>query len=103
MENSFSKIISKIWEDPKFKEEFMKNPRFFLQNEGIEIPENVNVIVHENTENEIHLIIPQEPIVELTDNELKAMAGGTGINITRDEVITKDEIKNLYDRLYGKK
>jgi|GEM_PF-1695590 len=76
MENSFAKIISKIWEDPKFKEEFMKDPRFYLQNEGIEIPENVKVVVHENTDEEIHITIPQKPTGELTENELKAISGG---------------------------
>jgi Nitrile hydratase, alpha chain len=92
---AFSAVIHKIWDNPNYKEEFIKNPRVFLKKEGIEIPENVKLIVHENTDNEIHLIIPQKPTVEFADNELEAMAGGTAI--------TRDDVKKLYDRLYGKK
>jgi hypothetical protein len=75
MEHSF---IYRIWEDPSFKEEFMKNPRFYLQKEGIEVPENIKVIVHENTDNEIHITIPQKPTGELSEDELEAITGGIG-------------------------
>lgn len=72
----YSKVIAKAWSDPQFKEKLLKNPESTLQAEGFEIPQGTKIILHENTDKELYLVIPQKPEGELTDEQLEAVSGG---------------------------
>ena len=81
----YSDIIKKAWKDPKFKEELYKNPKEVLVKEGIEIPQETQVFIHENTDKEFHFILPKKPEGSLTEDELsedqlESIAGGANHN-----------------------
>ncbi|MCH2160769.1 MAG: mersacidin/lichenicidin family type 2 lantibiotic [Phycisphaerales bacterium] len=58
----------------------MADPRTVLAEHGIDVPANMNVNVVENTDNTVHITMPQAPAGdgELSDEELDKVAGGGG-------------------------
>lgn len=44
-----SKIIAKVWLDENFKSQFLSNTNMVLEENGLEIPSNVEFKVQENT------------------------------------------------------
>jgi hypothetical protein len=75
VQKKWSQIISKAWSDPEFKARLKENPIQTLKAEGIELPQNLQVQVEENTDQKITLVIPQPP-EELSDDDLGAVAAG---------------------------
>jgi hypothetical protein len=51
-------VAARALSDPEYKRSLIDNPNDVLANEGIEIPEGVNVVIHENTADTIHLSLP---------------------------------------------
>ena len=61
----------------QLKQQLITDPKGILAREcGIELPEEMNVKVIENSESSMHYIIPSGNIGELSDKELKQVAGG---------------------------
>ena len=60
------------------KARFMTDPKAVLAEHGIDVPANINVNVVENTDNTVHITMPQAPAGdgELSDEELSNVAGG---------------------------
>jgi hypothetical protein len=74
-----AKFIAKAWEDDKFKQELLSNPKAtYAKAMGAPLPDNVNVQVMEETPTTYYLVIPKNPEVseELSDEALEAVAGG---------------------------
>jgi len=76
-------LIKKAWRDAKFKEALLASPRTTLQQElqtlspGVQIPDGVEVVVHEESMTKIHLVLPVNPVsTELKDDELDLVASG---------------------------
>lgn len=70
-------IIAKALEDDGYREELLVNPRHALQSEfGKELPLGLEVRVVEESPKVVYLVLPPKPQVELTDDELVAVAGG---------------------------
>ncbi len=68
-------LIARVFEDDDFRTRFLENPKAVISAEtGITIPENFNVMVHEDTDDTIHIVLPSSS--ELTEEELKHAAGG---------------------------
>lgn len=55
------KTIGKAWANDSFKQKLKGNPMAVLAEEGIEVPGNVEVVVLEDTENVVHVVIPNHP------------------------------------------
>jgi hypothetical protein len=72
----FGKIIAKAWRDPAFKAELIANPAAALKAEGIDVPAGMTVTVVENTDKQLHLVLPPVPTDALSDEALDAVAGG---------------------------
>jgi hypothetical protein len=53
-------VAAKALSDPEYKRSLIDNPNEVLAKEGIEIPEGVNVVIHENTADTIHLALPAD-------------------------------------------
>lgn len=69
-------IIEKAAEDETFRSQLMSDPRTSIEGElGITIPASLAVQVHENSADEVHLVLP--PPVKLTEAELGSAAGGS--------------------------
>jgi len=74
-----AQFIAKAWEDDKFKQELLSNPKAtFAKAMGTELPENMKIQVLEESPTNYYLVIPKNPEVseELSDEALEAVAGG---------------------------
>jgi adenylyltransferase/sulfurtransferase len=54
-QKKYNKIVAKSWLDPVFKRRLIDNPAKVLKEEGIDVPEGVEVKVLESTEGGIHV------------------------------------------------
>jgi len=74
-------IIVKAWRDEKFRKNLLKNPKKAIEDEfGVHVPEDMEIFVHEERDNSLHLIVPSLPSnfssESLTDDELRDVIGG---------------------------
>jgi hypothetical protein len=68
-------IREQLSKDPEFRQRLLNDPAGTLSSVfGIEIPEGMQVHVHEETPSEIHITIPGP--AELSEQELEMVAGG---------------------------
>jgi len=58
MESIQKRLLIEILSDQNLKKEFINNPKKVLQDKGIEIDENAEFRVFEDTKNLKHLVIP---------------------------------------------
>ena len=81
-------LAVKAWKDEAFMKALKANPKAAIAKEyGMQIPDNIEVEVIEETPNKLYLRLPPNPgSVELSDEQLEAVAGGeclvTGTLIT---------------------
>jgi hypothetical protein len=71
-------IIAKAWKDPTFKKKLLENPKEALKECGVKVPENVNVKVIEDSEQNYTFVIPESPAnaVRLSEEELEKISAG---------------------------
>lgn len=70
-------IIAKAHNDDDYREQLLANPKNAIQREfGKELPQGLEVRVVEESSNVVYLVLPPKPVVELSDNDLQAVAGG---------------------------
>ena len=69
-------IAERIAADPGFRETLLANPRAMLSEViGFDIPDTVQIELHEESLTQIHLTIPAAGA--LTDDDLELVAGGS--------------------------
>lgn len=82
-----SEMIAKAWKDESFKQDLINNSKAVYKKEAqqlglpVQMPENLDVRVLEETENTLYIVIPRNPAdaqvsEELSDEALEAVAGG---------------------------
>lgn len=72
-----AKIAALAMENAEFRGKLLTDPKTALAEvAGLEFPATVQVVVHEETEDTLHLVIPPAIPDELTDEQLEAVAGG---------------------------
>lgn len=76
LSKTWKKIILALWDEPDLKQSLLENPEETLSKLGFKTPHNQSVKVHENTQNTLHLVIPQKPEGELTDEVLSHIVAG---------------------------
>ena len=70
-------IIGKASEDEAFRSQLLSDPKTSIEGElGVTIPAGLAVQVHENSREEVHLVLP--PAAKLTEAELNRAAAGGG-------------------------
>jgi fido (protein-threonine AMPylation protein) len=57
-------IIMKCWEDNDFKLQFLKDPKAVLLEKGLVVSPDMSLHVHENTEQDLFLVIPEKPDIK---------------------------------------
>ena len=68
-------VMTKAAEDDEFRSAVMANPNAAIASEiGVDIPDEYNIVVHEDSANTTHLVLP--PSASLTDEDLTKAAGG---------------------------
>lgn len=82
----YGKIVVKAWTDEEFRMRLMSDPKCVFKENGIDVPDNVEIKVVENTNNVVHLTLPPKPKeVDLSDKELEKIAGGCTGGIVKYE------------------
>ena len=78
--NALAKVFAACWKDEALKARFMTDPKAVLAEYGVDVPANIDVNVVENSDNTVHITMPQAPSdsAGLSDEELKNVAGGSG-------------------------
>jgi hypothetical protein len=74
-------IIVKAWRDESFRLRLLKDPKNAIEEEfQVSVPGDMEICVHEENENNMHLIVPKPPedfcSDELSDDELRDVIGG---------------------------
>ena len=70
-------IAERIAADPTFRETLLADPRGVVAEiVDVDIPDNVQVVLHEESLTQIHLTIPAS--ASLSDADLELVAGGRG-------------------------
>jgi hypothetical protein len=72
----WGQLVARTWSDPAFKDRLLAAPGPALAEQGIAVPPDVEVRVHENSPTVVHLTLPPAPGEELSDEQLDAVAGG---------------------------
>ncbi|VEP18764.1 hypothetical protein H1P_90011 [Hyella patelloides LEGE 07179] len=76
MSNNYQNIIQNLWENPTSRENFMTEPKSYLEKQGLEIPENVQVLAHAGTFSELYLVLPPDGTeIPESDNPETKMIG----------------------------
>ncbi len=78
-EKTISELLYKCFKNPELLKQLKKNPKQFIEKElNIKLPENYDLQVVEETQDKGYLVIPsQGRLEEFSEEELKAMSGGT--------------------------
>ncbi len=71
-------IITEWQNNGEKKSAFKKNPIEALEKLGVKPPKNLQLQIHENTENQMHLVMPKTQNDQLDELELRQVAGGKG-------------------------
>ena len=52
-------LMQLAWQDSRFKQRLLQNPKAIIEQVlGVTLPHDINIFVHEDTEHEIHLVLP---------------------------------------------
>jgi hypothetical protein len=68
-------LVARAWSDEDLKERLIENPRSVLEEFGIDVPDDVELRVVEDTDEVRHLVLPASPTDDLEDEDLTASTG----------------------------
>jgi hypothetical protein len=71
----WSQIVARAWADPAFKNRLLSDPHTVLREHGMELPPGARVQIHENSDEDLHFILPASPSGELSEEELSPAMG----------------------------
>ena len=75
--NALAELFAACWKDDALKARFLADPKAVLAEHGLEAPAHMDVKVVENSDDTVHITLPQAPQGDdLSDDELPAAAGG---------------------------
>lgn len=77
----YAQIVAKAWDDASFKQRLLSEPKMVFQENGINIPDELEIRVLENTVDSVYFILPIKPSEELSDEQLETVTGGVFIVI----------------------
>ncbi|MYB34977.1 MAG: NHLP leader peptide family natural product precursor [Gammaproteobacteria bacterium] len=73
-EDMSRRIVDKAISDESFRAELLSNPKNAISTElGLDLPQDVNVVVHQSDPKTFHLSLP---VTELDEESLEAIAAG---------------------------
>jgi hypothetical protein len=80
-QNPYAKVIAQAWSDEEFKQRLKDDARAALAEHGIDVPQDKQIEVVENTAETVHLVLPAQPEGEISEKELANVAGGGGTQV----------------------
>jgi hypothetical protein len=74
------KVIAKAWTDEGFKQKLISQPSETLRDEGMDVPQGVELRVVESTEKVVYLVLPPKPSSDEISHEQveQRLAAGCG-------------------------
>jgi hypothetical protein len=70
-------LRDRLASDPHFRDLLITDPRAALsQLAGLDLPEFINITVHEESLTDVHIVIPAASSDELAEEDLEMTAGG---------------------------
>ena len=78
----WAKVVAKAWADEDYKQRLMTDPASILTEEGMEVPEGVQISVVEATEKQAWIVLPPKPESgEIAEAAERLAAGGLCANL----------------------
>ncbi len=74
---TYGRIVAKAWNDAAFQRWLLADPGSALREEGIPVPQGMEVRIVENTDRLYYLPLPPKP-AGLSTEELSEITGGAG-------------------------
>ena len=76
--NQLAALFAACWKDEALKARFQSDPKAVLAEYGMDVPDGIDVNVVENSDNTVHITMPQAPAesTDLSDEDLASAAGG---------------------------
>ena len=73
-------VTARALSDKRFKNRLLKNPKAVLRKEGLDIDDDVEIVVLENTGDKIHLVLPSKApeSIDLEEVDIRIIAYHTG-------------------------
>jgi hypothetical protein len=72
------RVIAESLESDEYRERLIDDPRTVLREAGLNISEDTEVVVHENSENTAHLVLPSRPepdqILDIEEIDVETLA-----------------------------
>ena len=56
------RAAAKALDDDAYRERLISDPKTVLREEGLQIGDEVELVIHENTPNRVHLVLPSRPM-----------------------------------------
>lgn len=81
---AYGKLVAKAREDEAFKAELLSDATKVFKENGIRVPDGMEVCMVENTPDKMYFILPPERDDALTEEEMDAVAGGSAFNTLMD-------------------
>ncbi len=63
-------VAAKAADDDSYRQRLLDDPAAVLSDAGITVPTGVTVVVHENTDEQIHLVLPTQQLEQLDVDEI---------------------------------
>jgi hypothetical protein len=57
----YAMLLATAWRDPDFMEKLLKEPMVCFEQFGIVVPQGRRIVVHVDTNEEVHVVIPARP------------------------------------------
>lgn len=77
----FRLLLSQAYhEDADFRSRCDADPRAAVAERGFDVPSWIDLRIVANTPETHHVVLPPDPNAELSDEDLKAVAGGKGLS-----------------------
>ena len=70
-------LLERAEKDPAFRAQLLANPKDAIKQEyGAEVPDFIDIQVHESDSSVVHMVLPPKPDFELDEQRLEAIAAG---------------------------
>jgi hypothetical protein len=69
-QKQWGQLVAQVWSDENLKQRLIDDPENVLREFGIEVPDDVEFRVMEDTDRVQHLVLPPSPSDDILDDEL---------------------------------
>lgn len=77
----YARIVARAWRDEAYRKKLLAKPHAVLKAEGIEVPKGVRIRFHQESEKELHVVIPSKPGKLVTAKKRSATASMTCVTM----------------------